>query len=216
MGRNWQSAAMTLACGLLGLAVPGQAQEQPLNPADECTLSTRSTTEIDAMLRQNGVSMVDFLTFCHGLASTRTGIDAAGHAASHDDHSVALVILRLYDVEGGTSGSETSFAFVEEPGSDEAARMVAYSRAYNLALGEVERDLTTYIASVVQETARLDGLYRDGVVQAVSPAQQPCGITYRATQPVEQVIQARQALPDFPAYATFCEEKCACAGPALS
>lgn len=202
----WQRAGLALAFGATSLSTPSLAQEQAAaNPVNECTLSTRSTAEIDAMLRQNGVALVDYPTFCEGLASTRTGIDAAGYAASHGDKSVALVILRLYDIEGGTSGTETSFSFVEEPGNDEAARTSAYSRAYNLALGEMERDRITFVASVVQEMGRLDGLYREGVVPAVAPAQQPCAMTYRANQPVEEAITARRALPDFPAYNVFCE-----------
>ena len=196
---------LALACGGMALGVPARAQDQAAPAAQECTLSTRSTAEIDAMLNQNGVTLADYQTFCQGLASTRTGIDAAGLASSSGDHSTALVILRLYDLQGGTSGTETSFSFVEEPGSDEAARTAAYVHAYNLALGEVERDRVTYVASVAQEMGRLDGLYREGVASVVPPAQQPCAMTYRATAEVEEVIQARQALPEFAAYNTFCE-----------
>jgi hypothetical protein len=201
----WQLAGLALALTTLA-AGPSRAEDQaPLNPPGECTLSTRSTTEIDVALSRHGVSMVDFLTFCDGLVRYRVGIDAAGHAASLGDHSTALVVLHLYDLEGGTAGPESSFGFVEEPGNDEAARMTAYSRAYNLALGEVERDLTTFVASVAQEMGRLDGLYRAGVTPAVAPAQQPCTMTYRATDAVEQVIAARHALPDFADYTPFCE-----------
>lgn len=201
-----QFAGLALALGTLGLAVPTLAQDgAAAGAAQECTLATRSTAAIDAMLDQNGVTLADFATFCDGLASTRTGIDAAGLASSLGEHSVALVILRLYDTEGGTAGTETSFGLVEEPGNDEAARTAAYSRAYNLALAEVERDRITYVASVVQELGRLDGLYRQGVAPLVEPAQQPCQMTYRANPLVEETIVARGALPDFPAYNEFCE-----------
>lgn len=133
------------------------------------------------------------------------GIDAVGQADSQGEHSTAIVVLRLYDLEGGTSGSETGFGMVEEPGTDEGALTTAYSRAYNLALAELEEDRTACVASVVEEMARLDGLYRAGVAPSVLPAQQPCTITYRATPLVEQVILAHNALPNFDGYDAFCE-----------
>ena len=198
--------ALALAAAAMPLAAAAQdGQPAASTPATgDCTVTTNVSPELDVLLQANGLALADYDTFCARLAEVRMGVEANGYAMVEGDNTSAVVVMRLHDAATFTGSAEMTFGFNIAPGTDDAARQAALLGAFNLASSGIEEDMTRYIASVVDEMARLDGLYRAGVARAVVPVEDPCLVTFRSMPLIEQAINARAALPEFAGYDTFC------------
>ena len=137
----------------LGTSITALAQDAAVEPASGCTIHSRTSDEVHAIVDEFGYDFAGYDALCARLDAENMGLFFSESYGEIGDRSLGLVMVRLYDRSTVTLGRGYSSSIALSADLGEDAPQALLMHAINVSLTEIATNPDTYVESVHTEIA---------------------------------------------------------------